>query len=389
LILPGRRLINAAPRKWGFLPGAGEFLMTLTPKTGVLDIEPYVGGRASVTGVAASIKLSSNESALGPSPLAVEAYEAAVKNLSIYPEGSAKILRDAIGEAFGLDGARIVCGNGSDELLTMLANAYLRPGDEVLFSEHAFLVYRIATLANSAKPVSVAEKNLRVDVDAMLAKVGPKTRMVYLANPNNPTGTYLAHDEVRRLHGGLSPDTLLVIDAAYAEFVRRNDYEAGIEMVAQFPNVVMTRTFSKVYGLAGLRVGWTYCPAPIADVLHRVRDPFNVSVPAQCAATAALADRDHLARSIEHNERWRAWLTDSIRSAGLVAGDSVGNFILIQFPCVKGKTAADADRFLCERGLILRGVANYGLPDCLRLTVGPEAANRKVAAALVEFMARP
>lgn len=362
--------------------------MTLTPKTGVLDIEPYVGGRASVGGVAAPIKLSSNELALGPSPLAVEAYEAAVKNLSIYPEGSAKILRDAIGEAFGLDGARIVCGNGSDELLTMLANAYLRPGDEVLFSEHAFLVYRIATLANSAKPVAVAEKDLRVDVDAMLARVGPKTRMVYLANPNNPTGTYLAHDEVRRLHGGLSPDTLLVIDAAYAEFVRRNDYEAGIEMVAQFPNVVMTRTFSKVYGLAGLRIGWAYCPASVADVLNRIRGPFNVSVPAQYAGAAALKDRAHMQRSVEHNERWRAWLTDAIRKAGLLVDDSVGNFLLIHFPHQAGKTAADADRFLSARGLILRGVANYGLPDCLRLTIGSEEANRKVAAALTEFMSQ-
>ncbi len=362
--------------------------MTLTPKPGVLDIEPYVGGRASVVGVAAPIKLSSNESALGPSPLAVEAYEAAVKNLSIYPEGSAKILRDAIGEAYGLDGARIVCGNGSDELLTMLANAYLRPDDEVLFSEHAFLVYRIATLANSAKPVSVTEKNLRVDVDAMLAHVGPKTRMVYLANPNNPTGTYLAHDEVRRLHAGLSPDTLLVIDAAYAEFVRRNDYEAGIEMVAQFPNVVMTRTFSKIYGLAGLRIGWAYCPASVADVLNRIRGPFNVSIPAQCAGAAALGDRGHMQRSVEHNERWRTWLTDEIRNAGLLVNDSVGNFVLIRFPHKTGKTAEDADRFLSARGLILRGVANYGLPDCLRLTIGSEEANRKVAAALTEFMSQ-
>jgi len=363
--------------------------MTVAPKPGVLDITPYVGGRASVGDVANPVKLSSNESALGPSPLALAAYDEAAKGIAIYPEGSAKILREAIGEAYGLDASRIVCGNGSDELLTMLANAYLRPGDEVLFSEHAFLVYRIATLANSGVPIAVPEKNLRVDVDAMLARVTPKTKLVYLANPNNPTGTYLAHDEVRRLHAGLSQETILVIDAAYAEYVRRNDYETGIEMVASFPNVVMTRTFSKVYGLAGLRIGWAYCPAVIADTLDRIRGPFNVSVPAQRAGAAALKDREHVRRSVEHNERWRAWLTEAIRSVGLQADDSVGNFVLIQFPQTRGKTAADADRFLCERGLILRGVANYGLPNCLRLTIGSEDANRRVAAALADFMARP
>ncbi|MBU6299880.1 MAG: histidinol-phosphate transaminase, partial [Alphaproteobacteria bacterium] len=352
--------------------------MTPIPKPGVLDITPYVGGRASVGGAANPVKLSSNESALGPSSLALAAYEKAAKDVAVYPEGSASILREAIGEAYGLDASRIVCGNGSDELLTMLANAYLRPGDEVLFSEHAFIVYRIAALANSAVPVAAPENNLCVDVDAMLSRVTPRTRLVYLANPNNPTGSYLRHDEVRRLHAGLPPQALLVIDAAYTEFVRRNDYEPGIEMVANFPNVVMTRTFSKVYGLAGLRIGWAYCPASVADVLNRIRGPFNVSIPAQRAGAAALKDRGHVERSVEHNERWRTWLTEAIRATGLRVDDSVGNFILIHFPQTKGKTAADADRFLCARGLILRAVGNYRLPDCLRLTVGPEDANRRV-----------
>ncbi|MDE2183400.1 MAG: histidinol-phosphate transaminase [Alphaproteobacteria bacterium] len=360
--------------------------MTITPKPGVLDIAPYVGGRAVVEGVAHPIKLSSNESALGPSAKALAAYAEAASGLSVYPEGSARILREAVAQSHGLDAGRIVCGNGSDELLTLVANAYLRPGDEVLFSAHAFLVYRIATLANSSVPISVAETERRVDVDRMLAHVTARTRLVYLANPNNPTGTYLPHDEVRRLHAGLSSDTILVIDAAYAEYVRRNDYEAGLEMVSSFSNVMMTRTFSKVYGLAGLRIGWAYCPTAIADVLHRIRGPFNVSVPAQRAGAAALADHEHVRRSVEHNERWRRWLTDEIRATGLEVDDSVANFVLIRFPHAAGKTAQDADRFLCAHGLILRGVANYGLPDCLRLTVGPEDANRRVAAALKEFM---
>ena len=356
------------------------------PKPGIMEISPYVGGRHAVGGVDNPVKLSSNESALGASPLAVAAYKDASGGLDIYPEGSAKILREAIAKTYGLDAGRIVCGNGSDELLTLLANAYLHPGDEVMFTEHGFLVYRIATLANSATPVVVPEKNFRADVDAMLAAVTPKTKLVYLANPNNPTGSYIPYDEVRRLHAGLPATAILVIDAAYAEYVRRNDYEAGIELVATNNNVVMTRTFSKIYGLAGLRVGWAYCPAHVADVLNRIRGPFNVSVPAQRAAAAALGDRDHVEKNAAHNEKWRDWLTVEIRKLGLKVDDSVGNFILIHFGKQKSRTANDADHFLAARGLILRGVAAYGLPDCLRLTIGPEAPNRAVVAALADFL---
>ena len=358
--------------------------MSLTPKPGILDIAPYVGGRAEVPGAAVPIKLSSNESALGPSTRAVAAFRAAAAALEYYPEGSAQVLREAIAETYGLDASRIVCGNGSDELLTMLAHAYLRPGDEALFTEHGFLVYKIATLANSAVPIMVPEKNLTADVDAMLAAVTPKTRLVYLANPNNPTGSYLPHGEVRRLHAGLRKDILLVIDAAYAEYVRRNDYEAGIELVANNSNVVMTRTFSKVYGLAGLRVGWAYCPAGVVDVLGRIRGPFNVSTPAQNAAAAALKDRAHIETAVAHNETWRSWLIENIRKLGLRCDDSVGNFVLIHF--VDAEQRAAADSYLCANGLILRGVAAYGLPNCLRLTVGTEEANRRVVAALAEFV---
>jgi histidinol-phosphate aminotransferase len=362
--------------------------MTLAPRPGVLDIAPYVGGKATVEGVAEAVKLSSNESALGPSPLAVAAYEKAAKSMWIYPEGSSQFLREAIGAHFGLDPARIVCGNGSNELLSLLAHAYVNPGEEVLFSEYGFIVYRLAALSNSGIPVAAPEKNLRTDVDAMLAAVTPRTRIVYLANPNNPTGSYLTPAEVRRLHAGLSPETLLVIDSAYAEYIHRDDYEDGAELAGRYPNVVMTRTFSKVYALAGLRVGWAWCPPAVADVLHRIRDPFNVSVPSQVAAVAALKDKEHVARSVAHNDKWLPWITQEVRKTGLTVHDSVGNFVLIQFPKTPGKTAAEADKFLSQRGLILRGVANYNLPDCLRLTVGPEEPVRRVAAALAEFMAR-
>jgi histidinol-phosphate aminotransferase len=363
--------------------------MSVTPKPGVLEIDPYVGGRAHAPGAEGPVyKLSANESPLGPSPEAVAAFQSAQGSLEIYPEGSAKILREAIGQVHGLNPERIVCGNGSDEILTMLANAFLRPGDEVMFSEHGFLVYRIATLANSATPVVVPEKNYRTDVDAMLTRMSAKTRLVYVTNPSNPTGTYLTGEELRRLHAGMPKTALLVIDAAYAEYVRRNDFDTGMELVSQFDNVVMTRTFSKIYGLAGLRVGWAFCPAHVVDVLNRVRGPFNVNVPAQRAAAAALRDRKHLSQSFEYNEKWRDWLTAGIRKTGLRVDDSVANFVLIHFPESGPHTATAADAFLGERGLVLRHVAAYGLPHCLRLTIGSEEANRKVVAALAEFMKR-
>jgi histidinol-phosphate aminotransferase len=362
--------------------------MTPSPKPGIPDITPYVGGRAAVAGVKDVIKLSSNETPLGPSAKTVEALAKASHDLHIYPEGSARILREAIGEVHGLDPARIVAsGEGSDALLTMLANAYLRPGDEVLFSEHDFIVYKIATLANSAKPVEIPDPDLRFDVDAALKRVTDKTRILFIANPNNPTGSYISHQEMRRLHAGLPEHALLVIDAAYSEYVRKNDYEAGIEMVSNYPNVVMTRTFSKIYGLAGMRIGWTYAPASVCDVLNRIRGPFNVSMMQQHIGAAAVRDRAHVERSIAHNEQWKAYLTEEIRKLGLTVNESVANFVLIQFP-KSGKTARDADAFLSAKGLILRAVANYGLPDALRLTIGTEEANQRVVEALREFMRR-
>ena len=355
-----------------------------TPKPGVLEITPYVGTRAD-PGVRLH-QLSANESAIGPSPAARDAFRAAAAEMQFYPDGGTHILREAIGEVHGLNPDRIVCGNGSDELLTLLANAYLEPGDEVLFSAHAFLVYRIATLANSAIPVVVPEPELRVDVDALLARVTKKTRIVYIANPNNPTGTYLTGEELHRLHGELPPRVLLVIDSAYAEFVRRNDYESGIEMVSRFDNVAMTRTFSKAYGLAGLRVGWVFCPASVADVLNRVRGPYNVSVVAQAAAAAALRDHAHLEAAVAHNEIWRHWLANEIRKLGLAVDEGVANFVLIHFPKDGPHNARAADAYLLKHGVALRPVGAYGLPHCLRATVGLEDENRAAVAALAEFL---
>jgi histidinol-phosphate aminotransferase len=359
------------------------------PKPGILDIEPYVPGESTIPGAMRAIKLCSNENPLGAGPKAIEAYKAAADGLERYPDGAAVALRQGIAKAYGLNPERIVCGAGSDELLNLLARGYLGPGDEAIFTEHGFLVYRIATLAAGATPVVAPEKELRTDVDAILGRVTPRTTVVFIANPNNPTGTYIPFDEVRRLHRGLPDTVLLVLDAAYAEYVRRNDYEAGLELVATTTNTVMTRTFSKIHGLAALRLGWVYCPPAIADVLNRIRGPFNVSGPAIAAGAAAIEDRAHIEASTTHNERWLAWLDTQLEKIGLEVTPSAANFVLVHFPKQPGRDAEAADRFLKSRAIILRRMDAYGLPGALRMTVGTEAENRAAVAALSEFMTGP
>jgi histidinol-phosphate aminotransferase len=358
------------------------------PRPGVLSIEAYVPGKSAVPGAARVFKLSANETPLGPSPRAVEAYRGAAEHLHVYPEGTARKLREAIGRSFGLEPSRIVCGAGSDDLLNLLAQAYLAPGEEAIYTAHGFRIYPIFTLAAGGKPVMAAEKNYTADVDSILARLTDRTRIVFLANPNNPTGTYLSFDEVKRMHRALPQDVLLVLDAAYAEYVRRNDYESGIELVATSDNVVMTRTFSKIHGLAALRLGWMYGPAHVVDAVNRIRGPFNVNTAAMLAGIASIEDTAHLEDSRAHNARWLAWLTEEIGKLGLQVTLSVANFILIHFPKTKGRTSRDAEAFLTQRGLILREVSSYGLPDALRLTVGTEEANRLVVAALAEFMGK-
>jgi len=359
------------------------------PRPGVLDIAPYVPGKSTAPGVARVFKLSSNETPLGPSPNAIAAYRAVGEHLEDYPDGSASALREAIGAAYGLDPDRIVCGAGSDDLLNLLARAYLNDGAEAIYTTHGFLVYPIATMGTGANAIAARERNFTADVDAILAAVTPRTKIVFLANPNNPTGTYIPFDEVKRLHKGLPQTVLLVLDAAYAEYVQRNDYEPGIELVATTDNVVMTRTFSKIYGLAALRLGWMYGPAHVVDAVHRIRGPFNVNGPAIAAGIAAIRDTAHVERSRAHNTHWLAWLTEEIGKLGLSVTPSAANFVLIHFPEKKGRTARDADEFLTERGLILRQVAAYKLPNALRMSVGTEEANRLVVQALKEFLGKP
>jgi histidinol-phosphate aminotransferase len=358
------------------------------PRPGVLDISPYVPGKSTAPGVAKVFKLSSNETPLGPSEKAIAAYRAVGAHLEDYPDGSATELREAIGAVFGLEPARIVCGAGSDDLLNLIARAYLKDGDEAIHATHGFLVYPIATLAAGAKPVVAPETDYTANVDHLLSRVTPKTKVLFLANPNNPTGTYIPFDEVKRLHRGLPPHVLLVLDAAYAEYVERNDYESGIELVATSENVVMCRTFSKIYGLAALRLGWMYGPEHVVDAINRIRGPFNVNAPAIAAGVSAIRDAAHVERARAHNTRWLGWLTEEIGRLGLTVTPSVANFVLIHFPETKGRTAKEADTFLTRRGLVLRAVSGYKLPNALRMTVGSEEANRLVVQALAEFMGK-
>jgi len=362
-------------------------MSTLDVQPGIKDIAPYVGGESAVAGADKIIKLSSNESALGPSPTATGAYADLSKALHRYPDGDCRELREAIAETFGLDAAGIVCGAGSDEIISLICQAYAGPGDEVLYSEHGFLMYPISAKAAGATPVTAPETDLTTDVDALLAAVTERTRILFIANPNNPTGTYIPNSELERLRAGLRDDVLLVIDAAYAEYVGRDDYTDGAAMVEAHDNVVMTRTFSKIFGLGGMRLGWGYVPAQVADVLHRVRGPFNVSAPAQAAGVAAVGDTAFTARVRAHNDKWLPWTRDKLRDLGLSVTDSVGNFLLVCFgDADHGAEAADA--FLKRDGIIVRRMGGYGLPDCLRITVGAEDEMRALVDSLAHFLGR-
>jgi histidinol-phosphate aminotransferase len=361
--------------------------MTLTPLPGILDIVPYKGGEAAVPGFDKPWKLSSNENPLGCSPAAAEAYVQAARDLAIYPDGAHDALRNALANRYGLDAGRIMCGNGSDEIFQLLGRAFLDQGDEVVQSAHGFLVYRLTAQQAGAICISAPETDLTADVDAILACVTGKTKIVFLANPNNPTGTYLPFETIKRLHAGLPANVLLVLDAAYAEYVRTNDYSSGLELAAEASNVLMTRTFSKIHGLASARVGWCYGPQIVIDALNRVRGPFNIGGPPLAAATAAVLDQGFAERSADHNGVWLGWLSNELSGLGLNVTPSVGNFILVEFPTTSGKTATDADTFLRARGLIVRAVGAYGLGAYLRISIGLEEPNRLVVDALREFLA--
>jgi len=355
-------------------------------KTGILDITPYVPGKAKAEGIAHPVKLSANENILGCSPAARAAFVAVADQLGLYPDGRGGDLRAAVAERHGLEPQRLILGCGTDEIFALLNQVFLEPGDNIVQGEYGFGAYAIGARANQGEVRLAAEPHYRIDVDAMLAQVDARTRLVFIANPGNPTGTFITADEIARLHADLPPRVVLVLDGAYAEFVGDPAYTDGLELARRSENVIVTRTFSKLHGLASLRVGWAYAPAAIAEAVDRIRLPFNTSMAGQAAAVAALADTEFQAKSLALVAQWRPWLTQQLGGLGLEVVPSAANFILVGFSKAPGKTAAEAEVFLARRGLIVRGVGGYGLPHHLRITLGLEEHNRAVIEALAQFL---
>ena len=357
------------------------------PKPWIMGIAPYVPGRATGDDGRPLAKLSANENPLGTSPAATAAFLAA-HELSRYPDPGAALLREALADRHGLDPARIIYGTGSDELLHLASSAFAGPGDEVLYVRYGFAVYDIAARRVGAVPVIAPDSDYGTDVDTLLAHVTDKTRVVYVANPNNPTGTLLSPAEIARLHAALPGDVLFVLDQAYAEYLEPEQNDGGLALAMQAPNVFVTRTFSKIYGLAAERIGWGYASAAVIDALHRIRAPFNVTTAGQRAAIAALADEDFVTMSRAHNAKWRAYLADEVAALGnhgLRAVPSATNFLLVTFD--GAVSAEQAYKGLMDAGYITRWLPGQGLPNALRITIGTEAETRGVAAALRAIIA--
>lgn len=356
------------------------------PKPGILDIAPYVGGKSVIAGVAEPMKLSSNENALGAGEKAREVFTAALRNIALYPDGRATKLRDAVADTHGLEPERLIFGNGSDEVFALLNQTYLSPGDNIVTGQYGFLAYRISALGCEALVKLAPEPGYKAEVDALLAQIDERTRIVYVSNPSNPTGSYNTGEEIRRLHAALPPQILLVIDEAYAEFVTEADWETAFPLARDAANIVVTRTFSKIHGLGGLRVGFGYAPPAVAQAVDRIRLPFNVNGPGIEAAVAALADEAHQTASRDLVQTWRPRLTQAIRGFGLEVLPSAGNFILVRFTDPQ-RPATVANDYLNSKGIIVRPVGGYDIHDGLRITVGTEDQNRAVIDALSEFAA--
>ena len=357
-----------------------------TPKTGIMSIIPYKGGEAKIEGISKVIKLSSNENAFGTSPKALAAIKKSAENTFRYPDGNCNDLRKAIAQKHNLNWENIVCGAGSDEIIKMLCNAYVGVGDEVLYNHYGFLMYGIYAKAFGATPVTAPEKDFTADVDALISNITSKTKIIFLANPNNPTGTLVPKNEITRLAQSIPSKIILALDSAYAEFIDDDNYSAGFELVSTMPNVVVLRTFSKIYGLGGIRLGFCYCPDKIADVLNRVRGPFNVSSTAQIAGIAALEDDNFVAKTKKHNDYWLPKLTKEVRALGIKTTDSWGNFILAEFDENSSKNVNNADAFLRQNGIIARGMKPYNLPNALRISIGLDDEMELLTKTLTNFM---
>jgi len=357
-----------------------------TPKAGILDITAYKPGRAHAEGVKDPVKLSANENILGSSPKAREAFVEGAMKLHLYPDGRANGLREVIGEHYDLDPDRLTFGCGSDEIFALLNQVYLEPGDNIVQGEYGFAAFAIGARACQGEVRFAKEPDLRIDVAEVLACVDDRTRLVFIANPSNPTGTWLTAEEIGALHAGLPSHVLLVLDGAYSEFATDPAFSDGLDLARTAPNVIVTHTFSKIHGLGSLRIGWGYAASPIIEALERIRPPFNTTIAGQEAAIAALHDEDFQKASVAHIEKWRPWLFQQLGGLGLECTPSATNFLLVKFPKNPGKTAIEAEAFLASRGLLVRGVAGYGLPLYLRITIGLEQHNRALVETLTDFM---
>ncbi len=356
------------------------------PKAGLLDIAAYVPGKATIDGIAAPVKLSANENILGSSEAARAAFAASFDSLHKYPNGHAPELREALAATYGVEPDRLTFGAGSDELFLLLGQAYLEPGDSIVQGQNAFATFAIAAKVAQARVNTAAETPFRLDADAMLAAVDDRTRIMFLANPSNPAGAWMNRDEMYRLHAALPPSVVLVVDGAYAEFCTDPNFDPGFELARNAKNVIVTRTFSKLHGLAALRVGWGYGSPEIIDALERIRPPFNTTVPAQLAAVAALGDTVFQARSLAHVEQWKPWMAQQLGGIGLECPATATNFLVVNFPTTPGKTAKEAEAYLARNGYLVRGLSGYNLPDSLRITIGLEEHNRAVVEILRAFL---
>jgi histidinol-phosphate aminotransferase len=353
----------------------------IIPRPGILSAPLYVGGKSKIDNIKQPIKLSANENPYGPSPKAVSAFTSVKNSLALYPDSGHLILRRAIAEIYGLDENRVICGAGSDEIIHFLCQCYAGIGDEVIHTEYGFAMYKISALTMGATPVAVKEVQRRADISNIINASNEKTKLIFLANPNNPTGTMLSAEEIELLADSIPKHTLLVLDGAYAEYIE--NFDAGVKLLETKRNIFITRTFSKIYGLGALRVGWGYGSEPIIDALRRVKGPFNISSAAQEAAKAAILDIDYVKRCRDYNYMLREKLALNLQRINIPSDQSFGNFILARFS--DKDTALSADRFLLENGLIVRNVTNYGLKSALRITVGTSSDCEKVVHTLTNF----
>lgn len=358
---------------------------------GVQSLQPYQPGKpidelARELGLneADIVKLASNENPLGPSPKVLQAIQSALPELTLYPDGAGFVLKKALCDKLGVQADQIVLGNGSSDILDFITRVFVNDGDNVVTSQHAFAIYGLLAKMVGAKCIEVPAKNFGHDLDAMADAINEKTRVVFVTNPNNPTGTWLKKDELVAFLKRVPESVLVLLDEAYFEFVDEPDYPNGLELLADFPNLVVARTFSKAYGLASLRVGYSVSSPKLADLLNRVRPPFNVNSLALVAAEAALKDEDYVAHGVAVNAAGMKQLTNAFTQLGLDYIPSVGNFVAFKMPA--GVNAMDVYKKLLSKGVIVRPVANYEMPDYLRVSIGTESQNTTFINALTAVL---